>query len=124
MPSKRQVSLTLSTAADRAVRKRMKAGSRNKSRVVSQLIERYVGLMRNHATPLSDDELKHLVRLTEGWQLDFSVALALPLMVLSADVPEDLNVKRGALVAKLEGVGPAGCLAVIEQLEARGGNDV
>ena len=38
--------------------------------------------------------------------------------------PEDLNVKRGALVAKLEGVGPAGCLAVIEQLEARGGNDV
>lgn len=119
MPSKRQVSLTLSAAADRAVKKRLKAGNRNKSRVVSQLIERYVGLMRQTSPQLTDDELEHLARLTEGWRLDLSIALSLPGIVKGADVPEDLNVRKAALVVKLQDMGAIGRLAVIETLEAK-----
>lgn len=119
MPSKRQVSLTLSPAADRAVQKRMKAGSRNKSRVVSQLIERYAGLVRFTNPVLTEDEFEHLVRLTEGWQLDFSTALSLPTVVEGGDVPEDLNVRKAALVIKLQDMGVVGRLAVIELLEMK-----
>ena len=94
MPSKRQVSLTLSRAADRAVNRRMRTGSRNKSRVVSQLIERYVGLIRQTEVTLTDDEVEHLARLMEGWKLDFSIALTLPAMTEASDIPEDLNVRK------------------------------
>lgn len=121
MPSKRQVSLTLSAPADRAVKKRMTPANRNKSRIVSQIIERYIGLMRYTTPKLEDDELEHLARLVEGWRLDFSVALSLPKIVAAADVPEDLNVRKRALVVKLEDAGAVGRVALIERLEARGG---
>lgn len=123
MPSKRQVSLTLSAAADRAVRKRMKAGAGNKSRVVSQIIERYVATMRVSRVDLEPDELEHLARLTEGWTLDYSTATALPTLASTADVPEDLDVRKSRLVAKLQAAGAVGWVQVIEQLEAKGASN-
>jgi hypothetical protein len=99
----------------------MRTGNRNKSRIVSQLIERYVGLIRQTEVTLTDDEVEHLARLMEGWQLEFSTALTMPAMTEVADIPEDLNVRKKALVIKLQDMGALGRLAVIEELEARGG---
>lgn len=118
MPSKRQVSLTLSPAADRAVLRRVKVGNRNKSRIVSQFIERYLGIMRAHHLELDQDELEHLGRLTEGWVLDFSTAAALEGLVRVADVPDDLAVKKHNLIVKIHQGGIAGAVNAIDQLEA------
>lgn len=121
MPSKRQVSLTLSPPADRAVSKRVNIKNRNKSRIVSQFIERYTGIMRAHRVELEEDELEHLARLTEGWTLDFSTAAALEGLVRVADVPEDLAVKKHNLVLKIAEAGIVGAVNAIDQLEQRKG---
>jgi hypothetical protein len=109
--------MTLSPAANRAVTRRVNIKNRNRSRIVSQIIERYLGIMRAHHLELSADELEHLGRLTEGWTLDFSTASALEGMVKVADVPEDLDVRKGSLLARLQAAGIAGAISAIEQLE-------
>ena len=123
MPSKRQVSLTLSAAADRAVKKKMKTSAGNKSRVVSQMIERYTGLLRRHDQIIGDDGLEFIRRLTEGWTLDFSTAMALTSIVQDADVPDDLDVRKSILLERLHAMHLVGWLWVIEKVEAMGGSD-
>jgi hypothetical protein len=120
MPSKNQVSVVLSPAAVKAVARRLTPRTRNKSRVVSQVIERHAGIMRASPLRLSDDELEHLRRITEGWELTYTTALGLPAAVEAADVPEDLSVAKGRLVEKLTEWGAATAVHAIELLETNG----
>ena len=85
------------------------------------MIERYVAIVRAHQVELEEDDLEHLARLTEGWTLDVSTAAALEGLVRAADVPEDLNVRRGDLLARLQAGGLAGAVSVINQLELEKG---
>ena len=118
MPSKRQVSMSLSPVATKAVDKRIRPGNTNRSRIVSQMIERYLGILRAHRLELEEDELEHLGRLTEGWSLDFSTAAALEGLVKVADVPEDLSVKKHTLLMKLVNGEMAGAVSALEQIES------
>lgn len=119
MPSKHQVSLSLSSPAARVVRQRMRRTNPNKSRIVSQIIERYAGILRVSPLELTEDELEHLRRLTAGWELNFTTAMGLAGVVEAADVPEDLSVIKGKLLDKLSEWGPVTATHAIEMLEAK-----
>jgi hypothetical protein len=118
--SKRQYSFTLTSGAERAMKRRLVGVRPNKSKIISSMVERYAWLVRGQA-PLEGDDLTHLLGLTRGWDLDVTIAHSLANLVSSSDVPENLNVRKSDLVNRLENMSNVQLVAILDQLEMERG---
>lgn len=120
MASKRQYSFTLTTGAERAMKRRLVGVRPNKSAIISAMVERYAWMVRGIA-PLEGDDLKHLLRITKGWELDVSTAMSLAELVATSEVGEDLDVRRAGLSQRIEAMNPIEKMALLDQLERERG---